>query len=64
MKCAQGTVCSPSGKTDVFKVDYKDGQNGNQAPNDGGSSTGIKGSLSGSVVKFAVGLWLILGVVA
>ncbi|CAM1506793.1 Fc.00g064340.m01.CDS01 [Cosmosporella sp. VM-42] len=63
MNCAEGTVCSPSGKTDVFKVDYKDGQNGNQAPSDGGSSLGIKGSLNRRVVEVVVGLWVVLGLV-
>lgn len=60
MKCSAGTVCSPSGHTDVFKIDYENGQNG-QAPNGGGASVGFRGSLSRGVAALVLGLWMVWG---
>ena len=58
MQCSAGTVCSPSGHTDVFKVDYENSQNG-QAPTTNGASTGITATRSASVAGIVLGLWML-----
>lgn len=59
MRCSEGTVCTPSGYTDVFRIDYADGRNDDRAPANGaGCSFG--GSMS---LKVVLGLWVLMGFV-
>ena len=61
MDCALGTICTPSGLTDDFKVEfdpnYTGGSGGGVSGGSGGMSLGPRGSVDRLILGMVCGLW-------
>lgn len=62
MDCAEGTVCTPSGLTDDFRVEHDGSVNGGgNGAGDGGLSRGPRGSVSLYSLVAVFALWTFRG---